>query len=160
MAWRLEEANSQATSKDWEGFCCLQQRYTYLEPSIRAEFGNQQVLTPGEVDFCREREISLMAYSPLLGGIYGKQKAALPLQYQSLANEQKMASLRALTSKTPFTANQLVLSWMLHSSPQVIPLVTGSNEKQLNENLESVSISLTSEDMNLLDGPLVEPNTY
>ncbi len=101
-----------------------------------------------------------MAYSPLLGGIYGKQKAALPLQYQSLANEQKMASLRALTSKTPFTANQLVLSWRLQSSPQVIPLVTGSNEKQLNENLESVSISLTSEDMNLLDGPLVEPNTY
>ena len=56
LAWRLEEANSQATSKDWEGFCCLQQRHTYLEPSIRADFGNQQVLTPGRSIFvARER---------------------------------------------------------------------------------------------------------
>jgi aryl-alcohol dehydrogenase-like predicted oxidoreductase len=160
MAWRLEEANSQAALKDWEGFSCLQQRHTYMEPSIRTAFGNQQVLTPGQVDLCQAREISLMAYSPLLGGIYGKHDVALPIQYQSLLNEQKMASLRALTFKTPFTANQLVLSWMLHSSPQVIPLVTGSNEKQLNENLEAASISLTSEDMDLLDGPVVEPNTY
>ena len=160
MDWRLEAANSLAELKDWEGFCCLQQRHTYVEPSIRADFGNQQVLTPGVVDLCRERQISLMAYSPLLGGIYGKHEAALPIQYQSLANEQKMAALSALTSKTPFTANQLVLSWMLHSSPQVIPLVTGSNEKQLIENLEAASIRLTSEDMDLLDGPVVEPNTY
>jgi len=160
MAWRLEEANSLAALKDWEGYCCLQQRHTYLEPSIRTAFGNQQVLTPGEVDLCQEKEISLMAYSPLLGGIYGKPDNVLPIQYQSLLNDQKKASLGALTSRLPLTANQIVLSWMLHSSPQVIPLVTGSNENQLKENLEAASISLSSEDMDLLDGPLVEPNSY
>ena len=160
MDWRLQAANSLAELKDWEEFCCLQQRHTYVEPSIRADFGNQQVLTPGVADLCKERQISLMAYSPLLGGMYGKNEAALPVQYQSLANEQKMTSLRALTTKTPFTANQLVLSWMLHSSPKVIPMVSGSNEKQLKENLEAASISLSSEDMDLLDDPVVEPKTY
>ena len=30
MAWRLEEANSLAELKDWEEFCCLQQRHTYV----------------------------------------------------------------------------------------------------------------------------------
>ncbi len=34
MGWRLERANSQAALKQWEGFCCLQQRHTYMEPSI------------------------------------------------------------------------------------------------------------------------------
>ena len=101
-----------------------------------------------------------MAYSPLLGGIYGKEGADVPPQYQSLASSQKLASLRALNSETGYSPNQLVLSWMLHSNPVVIPLVTGSNEQQLQENLEAASISLSSEDMEKLDRPVVEANKY
>ncbi len=118
--WRLEEANSAAASQQWEGYCCLQQRHTYLEPAVRADFGNQLILTPEIADLCRKRELTLMAYS----------------------------------------SNQLVLSWMLHSSPPVIPLVTGSNEHQLKENLEAASVNLTLDDMESLDRPVIEPNKY
>jgi aryl-alcohol dehydrogenase-like predicted oxidoreductase len=160
MAWRLEEANSLAVLKDWEGFSCLQQRHTYLESNTRADFGNQLILTPEIVDQCKEREISLMAYSPLLGGIYGKEVAKIPPQYQSLDSRQKLDSLLALASNTGHSPNQLVLSWMLHSSPSVIPLVTGSNEKQLMENLEAASVSLSSEDMEILNGPVQSDPDY
>lgn len=160
MGWRMEEANGVATSQEWEGFCCLQQRHTYLESTLRADFGNQVVLTPEMVDLCRKTGLSLMAYSPLLGGIHGKQGAEIPPQYQSLASSQKMASLRALASKTGSSPNQLVLAWMLHSSPMVIPLVTGSNEHQLKENLDAASIQLSQGDMAMLDLPVIEANKY
>ena len=156
--WRLEEANSVAASQGWEGYCCLQQRHTYLEPSVRTIFGNQSVLTPEIVDLCNKRELAIMAYTPLLRGIYGKEGSEIPPQYQSLATNQKLASLRALSSETGYSPNQLVLSWMLHSNPVVIPLVTGSNEQQLKENLEAASISLSKEDMETLDRPVIEAN--
>jgi len=156
--WRLEKANVAAASQQWEGYCCLQQRHTYLEPSVRTIFGNQSVLTPEIVDLCSKRELAIMAYTPLLRGIYGKEGSEIPPQYQSLATNQKLASLRALSSETGYSPNQLVLSWMLHSNPVVIPLVTGSNEQQLKENLEAASISLSSEDMEKLNRPVIEAN--
>ncbi len=158
MGWRLEEANGVAASQQWEGYCCLQQRHTYLEPSVRAGFGNQSVLTPEIVDLCTKRKLAIMAYSPLLGGIYGKEGADIPPQYQSLASSQKLASLRELGSDTGYSNNQLVLSWMLHSIPVVIPLVTGSNEQQLKENLEAAAIKLSEEDMEKLDLPVIKAN--
>jgi aryl-alcohol dehydrogenase-like predicted oxidoreductase len=158
MGWRLEEANGAAASQHWEGYCCLQQRHTYLEPTVRAGFGNQSVLTPEIVDLCSKRELTIMAYTPLLRGIYGKEGSEIPPQYQSLASSQKLDSLRELASKTGHSNNQLVLSWMLHSNPVVIPLVTGSNEQQLTENLEAASINLSEEDMGLLDRPVIEAN--
>ena len=160
MGWRLKEANTIAVLKQWEEFCTLQQRHTFLEPSARADFGNQLILTPEIIDICREHELTIMAYSPLLGGVYGKESLEVPPQYRSLASEQKMGTLRELASKTNFTPNQLVLSWMLHSNPVVIPMVTGSNEKQMTENLEAASIVLSQEDMEALNRPVVEPNKY
>jgi aryl-alcohol dehydrogenase-like predicted oxidoreductase len=160
MGWRLEGANAAAGTQQWDGFCCLQQRHTFLEPTARADFGNQLILTPEMVDLCRMKDLTLMAYSPLLGGIYGKEGAVIPPQYQSLDARQKLDSLLTLASSTGHSPNQLVLSWMLHSSPPVIPLVTGSSEQQLRENLEAASISLSREQMDSLDHPVTEANKY
>ena len=156
----LDQAVLVGERQGWEGFCCLQQRHTYLEPSLRADFGNQLVLTPDLTDYCRDHELGIMAYSPLLGGIYGRNDRELPPQYRSLDSEQKLSRLETLSRKKDAGPNQLVLAWMLHSSPIVLPLITGSNEKQICENLDAAGITLTNEEMNFLNEPVVEPTTY
>ncbi len=65
--WRLEEANHVAQAQGWEGYCCLQQRHTYLDPVSRADFNNQEFLTPEIEDFCLRKNLNIIAYTPLLG---------------------------------------------------------------------------------------------
>jgi aryl-alcohol dehydrogenase-like predicted oxidoreductase len=49
--WHLCEANAAAGLQGWEGFICVQQRHTCLEPVLRANFGTQILLTPEIQDF-------------------------------------------------------------------------------------------------------------
>lgn len=137
--WRLEEANSSAESQGWEGYCCLQQRHTYLDPVSRADFSNQQFLSPEIEDLCATKNISIIAYSPLLKGFYSSKNESLPVQYQSTLNEQRLANLKNASLETGLSLNQLVLAWMINSRPQVIPLLGCSNTDQLLENLEGIS---------------------
>ena len=159
-AWRLEQANVAAEEQGWEGFRCLQQRHSYLEPSLRSDFGNQVVLSPETADYCREQELGIMAYSPLLGGIYGKPEAELPPRYRSLDTEQKLETLHLLSREKEVSPNQLVLAWMLHSDPRIMPVISGSSEAQILENLDSVNISLSQDEMDKLNKPVVIPEKY
>jgi len=143
--WRLEEANSVARSQGWEGYSCLQQRHTYMEPSARAEFNNQEFLSPEIEDLCHAKNLSIIAYSPLLGGFYSRKKDPLPALYQNALNEERLVSLRNTCSETRHSPTQLVLAWMVSHSPQVIPLLGCSSSSQLKENLVAVTTSLDPE---------------
>ena len=98
-----------------------------------------------------------MAYSPLLGGMYNKEAMKLPAWYDSRISQQRLLALRSLSRTSGFTPNQLVLAWMLHSIPPVVPLISGSKEVQVAENLKAASIDLGTEDMDLLNQTLIEP---
>jgi aryl-alcohol dehydrogenase-like predicted oxidoreductase len=49
------------------------------------------------------------------------------------------------------TPNQIILAWMLHSDPPVIPLVAASTSEQMAENLGALAITLTPDQMRRLD---------
>jgi len=140
--WRLEEANSVARSQGWAGYSCLQQRHTYMEPSSRAEFNNQEFLSPEIEDLCLRKGLSIIAYSPLLGGFYSRMEAPLPALYQNALNEERLLSLRNTCSETGLSPTQLVLAWMVSHSPAIIPLLGCSSSSQLEENLVAVTTSL------------------
>ena len=141
--WRLEEANKVAESQGWEGYSCLQQRHTYLDPASRADFNNQEFLTPEIEDLCHTKNLNIIAYTPLLGGAYTRLDQSLPIQYQSSHNEQRLAALEKISKETGLSPNQLVLAWMVNSTPSIIPLLGCSSEAQLEENLEGISSSLS-----------------
>jgi aryl-alcohol dehydrogenase-like predicted oxidoreductase len=88
-AWHLSEANLAANRQGWEGFCCIQQRHTFLEPTLRADFGTQLLLTPEIQDFCTARGVTMIAYSPLLGGAYVSENRTLSVNYKSFINNVK-----------------------------------------------------------------------
>jgi aryl-alcohol dehydrogenase-like predicted oxidoreductase len=116
----------------------------------------------GTLDACRELGITLMAYSPLAGGMltgkYSPQnrpggffRRILP-QY----NRQKLEAIRPVIkllheigdrySKTP---SQIAIRWLI-DNPIVLPIPGAKNGKQAAENTGALSFSLTREEVEAL----------
>ena len=150
LAWRLEEARWISATENMPAFSCIQQRHSYLRPVPGADFGAQVPSSRELLDFCRHRELSLLAYSPLLGGAYTRDDRPLPEAYSGEENRRRLKVLKEVAREKGATANQLVLSWMLHSDPMALPLVAASEAAQLRENLQAVSFELSREDMERL----------
>jgi aryl-alcohol dehydrogenase-like predicted oxidoreductase len=158
--WQLSEANLVSCQQNWEGFCCLQQRHTYLEPGLRSDFGTQLLLTPEIQALCKTKNISLMAYSPLLGGAYVRNDRPIPVHYQSKANEFRLVKLNETAEELQVSPNAVVLAWMMQCYPQIIPMVTGSSVIQLEENFKALSFTLTKEQIGKLNQAIDQPNKY
>jgi aryl-alcohol dehydrogenase-like predicted oxidoreductase len=72
-------------------------------------------------------------------------------QYRGPDMDARLAVLRQVAAEKNATPNQIVLAWMLHGDPFVLPLIAASTPEQMNENLQALEISLSSEDINRLD---------
>jgi len=154
-AWQLLESNLVASAQGWDGFCCLQQRHTYLEPSVHANLGTQLLLTPEIKSFCLTHHVTLIAYSPLLGGAYSKTNFNLPVEYQNEANSIKLKKLNEVALDLNVSPNAVVLAWMIQGKQPIIPLMTGSNVQQIEENLQALSIVLSEKHLDFLDNEMV-----
>lgn len=160
LGWQLSEAVQAADKSGFEGFTCLQQRHTYLEPGLRANFGTQLLLTPEIEEYCQIQNLTIMAYSPLLGGAYVNSEKPIPVQYKSAANDFRMKNLKQLAAELQVPSNAVVLRWMMQSSPAIIPMVTGSTVAQLEQNMEALTFTLNDEQLTLLNKDVVQPHKY
>ena len=160
FGWQLLEAGNAAKKTDTESFTCLQQRHTYLEPGLRANFGSQLLLSPEIEQYCLSQNITIMAYSPLLGGAYVNSDKPIPIQYQSAANDFRLKNLKKLARELQVSPNAVVLRWMMQGSPLVIPMMTGSKISQVEENMEALSFNLIDKQLALLNQDIVQPNKY
>ncbi len=151
LAWRLEEAKWVSESRNLAQYCCIQQRYTYLRPKPGINFYPQVAVNDDLLDYCRKRDITLLAYSVLLRGAYTRDDRPLPEQYIGQDSEARMAALKTVAKETGASPNQVILAWMLHSDPPVLPLIAASNPEQLQENLDALEIQLSDEQMNRLN---------
>ena len=159
-AWQISEANVAASRSEWEGFVCIQQRHTYLEPVARANFGAQLVLTPELEAFCLQKNLGIMAYSPLLGGAYERQDRPIPAHYHSVSNDVRVERLKEVAKKLGQPLHNVVIAWMVRSDPPVIPLLAGSSVTQLKMNLGALSVHLTQDQMALLNQDIIPPEKY
>ena len=150
-AWRLAQAKWISQTKGWAEFCGVQQRYTYLPGKPGANFGAQLAANDELLDYCASTGMSLLAYSVLLAGAYTRSDRSLPNQYVSAENDQRLTILRAVAQENGSTPNQVILRWMMQSSPTIIPLIAASDEAQLAENLGTLDKPLTSEQMERLN---------
>jgi aryl-alcohol dehydrogenase-like predicted oxidoreductase len=151
LPWRLEQARWISQVNGWAQFCCIQQRYTYLPLRPGTSFSPQVTANEELLDYCKNSGMTLLAYSVLLGGAYTRPDRAIPEQLSGPDNEQRLATLRAIAEETGATANQVILKWMLQSSPAVIPLIAASSNEQLQENLGALEIQLSPDQMDRLN---------
>lgn len=154
MTWRIEQARSISHLHGWAAYCCVQQRYSYLQPRSGATFETQVAASQELLDYCQVHEdFSLLAYSPLLSGAYTRQDVVLPPQYRSSDTEARLSALATVAAETGATPNQVVLAWLHQSTPSVIPVIAASNKTQLDENLGALHVHLTGEHMRMLNSP-------
>jgi aryl-alcohol dehydrogenase-like predicted oxidoreductase len=151
LAWRLAEADAISRAKQLAGYCCIQQRYTYLRPRVGTSFKPQIAANDDLLDYCGTKGVTILAYSPLLSGAYTRFDRSVPDEYLGADGEKRLQRLNSLARELEVTPNQLVLAWMMNSNPAVIPVMAGSTAEQLRENMAAAEVELTAEQVRMLN---------
>jgi len=150
-AWRLAQARCTSKANDWASYCCVQQRFSYLRPRVGANFAPQVAADDDLLDYCQTEGVTLLAYSPLLGGSYSEPNRVLPEQYMSSESSDCLAVLNEIAAEHNATTNQIVLAWLGQNSPNAIPVIGVETTQQLQENVRSLDITLSNSQLNRLN---------
>jgi aryl-alcohol dehydrogenase-like predicted oxidoreductase len=151
LAWRLEQARLISEMKGWAQFCCVQQRYTYLRLRPGKSVSPQEMVNDDLLDYCKSTGLPLLPYSVLEGGAYVQKDAPLADNYAYSDNKKRIEVLWAVAGETNATVNQVILAWMLQSSPLIMPLVAASTTERLRENLGALNLKLSADQMERLN---------
>jgi aryl-alcohol dehydrogenase-like predicted oxidoreductase len=148
-AWRLAEAASVSAANNYPGFCCVQQRHTYLRPRVDAGFGAQISTNNDLLEYCSERSLQLIAYSSLLSGAYSRDDRKIQKQYRHADSDARKATLSAIAGELSVTPNQVLLAWL--TGRGVIPVTGASTEAQMQESMAAFELSLSDDILDRLD---------
>ncbi|MDX1651401.1 MAG: aldo/keto reductase [Brumimicrobium sp.] len=96
------------------------------------------------VEFCKDRDIHLTAYSPL-GSADRSEQMKQDNEPALLENE----TIKAIAEKHDATTAQILISWQLHRGVATIPKST--NSKRIKENFASASLKLEQADMDKIN---------
>ncbi|MFD5629865.1 aldo/keto reductase [Streptomyces sp. NPDC127072] len=155
--WRVERARSLAAAAGLPGYEVLQYQHSHLRP--RTDIPDALFLegslggAGGELfSYLRaEPALTLVAYSPLLGGRYVRQDKPFPADYDHPGTPARLAVLRDVARETGASVNQVVLAWQIGGPLPVIPLAGASSVAQLEENLAAVDLELSADQRTRLD---------
>ena len=114
---------------------------------------------------CRELGIGFVAYSPLgRGFLTGRIKSLSELPQDDwrngaprfqVENFQKnldvLRSIEAIAEEKECTPAQLALAWVLSQGEHIVPIVGTKRRKYLEENIGSLEVKLTSDDLRRID---------
>ena len=95
--------------------------------------------------------MTLVAYSPLLIGVYTRPGKELDRGYDHPGTRARLKALDQVVTETGATANQVVLAWLIGGELPVVPLAGASSVGQLGESLAAVDLRLSAEQRQLLD---------
>jgi aryl-alcohol dehydrogenase-like predicted oxidoreductase len=146
-AWRMEEARWISQTRGLAEYQCIQQRYSFLPPRPGMGFGPQVNANDDLLDYCRNRSLTMLAYSPLLAGAYTRADRELSEHYQSEDNQKRLAALRQVAQECGSNPNQVILAWMLQGDPLVLPVFSASTPAQMSEDLAALDLALSEDQM-------------
>ncbi|TAH65070.1 MAG: aldo/keto reductase, partial [Anaerolineaceae bacterium] len=137
-AWRFADGMRISDEKGFIKFCCLQNRMTYLRPNPCVLDRFHIDIDDNIMDFSLDRDIPLLAYSPLLQGFYNDTKRPIPPLFNGSHNHARLEALLEVSKELEeFTLNQIVIAWMRSQKAEIIPLVTGDTAEQVRENFKA-----------------------
>ena len=95
--------------------------------------------------------LTLLAYSPLLNGAYTRSDRHFPPQYLGTDTNERLKVLKAIATEVDSTVNQVIYAWMIQNKPPIIPLMAASTSFQMQENLRSLDVKLSDDQLVRLD---------
>lgn len=151
--WRLAEANLIAENRGWTPYTAMQQRLSYLEPKfgMPPKYVFNEIVNRERLRFLCDKNMPLISYSCLCKGAY-ELPERLPAEYEGGA---RLEFIRNMAKEKGVNASALVIAWLtnLHRCkgyPRVIPLF-GATYDHLIENLRGLDISLTDEELEMMN---------
>jgi aryl-alcohol dehydrogenase-like predicted oxidoreductase len=158
-AWQVERARGIAAATGSARADVLQYHHTYLRmrtdiPDLRFSPDGEIGVADGSIlSYLRaEPSLTLVAYSPLLGGAYTRPDKQLDRAYDHPGTRARLQRLNQVMRETGATANQVVLAWLIGGELPIVPLIGASSVAQLDESLAAVDLELSAEQRQLLDG--------
>lgn len=125
---------------------------------------------------CEELGIGLVPWSPLgMGYLSGQFAQGFPFRENDLRvtasfprfsdenmikNRPIVNILQKMAMEKDATPIQINLAWLLAKSPNIVPIPGTTNPNHLEENLSSVNVELTKEDMQTLENAFAKETVY
>jgi aryl-alcohol dehydrogenase-like predicted oxidoreductase len=154
-AWWVAQANTLAHLRGWSPFVGLQIEYSLIERTVEREL----------IPMARALNIGVTAWAPLSNGILtGKYhgqgssgqgrmnadmlKAFMPEKERT---DRVVAAVKAVSNETGRSMAQVSLAWLRHRPVPVIPIIGARKLSQLEDNLASLDLVLSAEQLQVLD---------
>lgn len=130
--WRIEKAREICRKQGYPFFSAVQQRYSYLQPVMDAEFG-VQVNADKELESYIEyyKDLTMVSHTSLLYGAYFKNNIE-DEQYDTLMNHNRLRAIRE-SGENPVN---FVLKHMTSQYGGCVALVTSGNVAHLEQNIK------------------------
>ena len=155
-AWWIAQANTLAEFRGWTEFIGLQIEYSLIERSVEREL----------IPMAKALNLGVLAWSPLAGGVLsGKyhgegradgarmnneaRKAFLPEEHRAAPI---ISALKSVSEQVGRSMAQVALAWLRHRTVPVIPIIGARKVSQLHDNLASLDLDLSAEQLKSLDG--------
>jgi aryl-alcohol dehydrogenase-like predicted oxidoreductase len=153
-AWQLMKALSYSTYKDVSKFVSLQAYYTIAGRDLEREL----------IPLLKDQKVGLMVWSPLAGGLlsgkYGRNiqgpedSRRISFDFPPVDKEKAfdiIDVMQSIAAAKGISVAQLALAWLLHQ-PVVTSVIIGAKKpEQLEDNLKSIDVTLTTEELQKLD---------
>src|SRR6202040_2621733 len=155
-AWWIAQANTLAELRGWTQFTGLQIEYSLMERTVEREL----------VPMANALNLGVLAWSPLARGVltgkyHGAGKAdggrmTNEAMKEFLPEEQRAApiisAVKSVAEETGHSLAQVALAWLRHQTVPVIPIIGARKVSQLLDNLASLDLELSAEQLKSLDG--------
>jgi aryl-alcohol dehydrogenase-like predicted oxidoreductase len=157
-AWYVAKANTLAELRGWSSFVGLQIEYSLIERTPEHEL----------LPMAKSMGLTVTPWSPLAGGIlagkylnmdsddaksgrYGSEMMQGALQVEKERKTQIAQEVVAVAKEVNVSPSQVALAWIRHKEPTAISIIGTRKLSQLKDNLASLNVNLSVEQMNRLN---------
>jgi aryl-alcohol dehydrogenase-like predicted oxidoreductase len=154
-AWWIAQANTLAELRGWSPFVGLQIEYSLIERTVEREL----------IPMAKALDIGVTAWSPLAGGVLtGKYQGQRTNEQGRLSGEMMkdflpeqqradrvVAALKKVSDQIGHSMAQAALAWLRYRPVPVIPIIGARKLSQLQDNLTSLELTLSADQLKTLD---------
>lgn len=154
-AWWVAQANTLAHLRAWSPFIGLQIEYSLIERTVEREL----------IPMAKALNVGVTAWSPLANGVLtGKyhgqgspesgrmsndmMKDFIPEQHRT---DRIIAAVKNVADEISRSMAQVALAWLRYRPVPVIPIIGARKLSQFQDNLASLDLALSTEQLNSLD---------
>src|ERR1700674_2531052 len=154
-AWWVSQANTLAELRGWTQLVGLRIEYSLIERTVEREL----------IPMAKALNVGVLAWSPLAKGVlsgkyHGEGKSdggrmSNERMKEFLPEEQNatriISAVKAVSEQTGRSMAQVALAWLRHQTVPVIPIIGARKVSQLQDNLASLDMELSAEQLKSLD---------